>query len=40
MALKCIFTYTLLNNKLNNYFIIIQVGGRKVYFEVFKCKLR
>ena len=32
-----VFTYTLLNNKKNN-FIVIQVGGRRIYLEAFECK--
>ena len=36
-----VFTYTLLNNKftLTCVFIVIQVGGRRIYLEVFECKL-
>jgi len=35
-----VFTYTLLNNKLEVklFFIVIQVGGRRIYLEAFECK--
>jgi hypothetical protein len=34
-----VFTYTLLNNKISyDVFIVIQVGGRRIYLEAFECK--
>lgn len=33
-----VFTYTLLNNKEYHEFIVIQVGGRRIYLEAFECK--